>query len=204
MVPVGSAWGRGLLEALAVALLVAGAGCGRGSAPGSPSPAPARTPAEVTHVLTFQAYDDVGLLPHLARAASVAGACQGGSAVVAGRADAWRCKSGDVAYDPCFANSTGEEVACAPDPWSATVTVVRLPSPLGRAGSNRTDPSLPAWYLELIDGSRCARTPPAGYRCVSGPGDGTQLGDPDTTRPLWMVRPAGASGFSGEVRTAWY
>lgn len=190
---------RGAVARLAVAAAVAGAGCGGGSP--AHRPAPATSAVEITAVLTFQAYDDAGLLPNLTATSTLAGACQGGSALVAGRADAWRCRAGDTTFDPCFANGTGEELACATDPWAHVVTVLRPAAPLGRAGSNRTDPSLPPWYLELVDGARCVRTPPATYRCAGGGADGMELGPPDTTRSLWVV--AGA-GVRGEVRTAWY
>jgi hypothetical protein len=189
---------------LAVAAAVAGAGCGGGSPVHRPAVTGTTSPVEVTAVLTFQAYDDAGLLPNLVPTSTVAGACQGGSALVAGRADAWRCRAGDIAFDPCFANGTGQELACAADPWAHDVTVLRPAAPLGRAGSNRTDPSLPPWYLELVDGARCVRTPPAGYRCAGGGADGREVGPPDTTRSLWAVSDAGGAGFRGEVRTAWY
>lgn len=177
-----------------VVLVVLGlTGCG-GEGPAPPPTAP----AALTRVLTFQAYDDVGLLPNLVRAATVAGACQGGSVVHAGRADAWRCRAGETVYDPCFASSTGEELACVPDPWAREVTTLRPPAPLGRAGQNRNDPGLPPWFLELADGARCGRAPPSGYRCSAG-GD---VGEPDTARPAWTVPAAG--GVTREVATAWY
>ncbi len=188
--------------AIGVAVFTALAACS------SPEPAPRASPATpttivnaaVTQVLTFQAFDDTGLLPNLVRSATVAGSCAGGSSVHTGRADAWRCRAGEATLDPCFANATGEELACAPDPWSREVTIVRPATPLGRAGSNRNDPGAPPWFLELADGTRCGRTPPATYRC----GTGVMVGDPDPSRPVWTVRPVGAGQVNPEVRTAWY
>ena len=173
-----------------------------GCAGTDPAPPPASPGGPVTQVLTFQAYDAVGLLPNVARAASVAGSCQGGSVVHPGRADAWRCRAGDTSFDPCFANGTGEELACMPDPWAHEATVLRLPAPLGRAGSNRNDPGLPPWFLELADGTHCGRTPPAGYRCSTG----TTVGEPDTTTPRWHVTGTSTAGapVTAEVKTAWY
>jgi len=183
---------------LVAAVLLVLAGCAGEHAP----PAPPRLAAgPVTQALTFQAYDAVGLLPNLGRAAAVDGACQGGSVVHPGRADAWRCRAGDTAFDPCFANGTGEELACVPDPWVHEATILRPATPLGRAGSNRNDLGLPPWFLELADGARCGRTPPAGYRC----GNGTTVGEPDTTTPRWQVSGTAAGApFTAGVTTAWY
>lgn len=184
-------------RAAALLLVLSAAGCG-----GDPAPSHAglRPAGDVTQVFTFQAYDDAGLLPHLARAASVSGTCTGGSRILAGRFDAWRCQAGETSFDPCFSNHTGEELACVTDPWSGDATVVRPPAPLGRAGSNRTDPGLPPWFLELADGDRCGRTPPSTYRCAGG----VDVAEPDTTRPVWTVRPAAGAGLTRDVRTAWY
>ncbi len=156
----------------------------------------------MTQVPTFQAFDDVGLLPNLVGTGTVTGPCPGGSRVHTGRADAWRCQAGDTALDPCFANHTGEELACVADPWTLQVTVFRPAAPLGRAGSNRNDPGVPPWFLELADGSRCGRTPPSTYTGSTG----RRVGEPDTS-PMWTVRsePAvSAEPRTAEVATAWY
>jgi hypothetical protein len=180
----------------AAALLVMLAACTGATDP----PAAPRPTGTVTQVLTFQAFDDAGLLPHLVRGASLGGTCPGGSRIHTGRFDAWRCQAGETSFDPCFSNQTGEELACVSDPWAREVTIVRPPAPLGRAGANRNDPGLPPWFLELADGGRCGRTPPSTYRCAGG----ADVGEPDTTRPMWTVRPAGGAGVSLEVATAWY
>lgn len=191
-----------LLAGVLVAVSAAATACGRGGggrAGGTPTTAVA-APAAVVQVLTFQAYDDTGLLPNLVRASTVDGSCAGGSAVRPGRADAWRCRAGDTLFDPCFANPTGTELACVPDPFTTQVTIVRLATPLGRAGSNRNDPGLPPWFLELVDGSRCGRTPPSGYRCDTG----RAVGEPDTSRPVWTVGTLDTEAATVDVRTAWY
>lgn len=191
--------GRMTRRMTALLLLLAAAGCDGGQAE-APAAGRLRPAADVTQVLTFQAYDDAGLLPHLARAASVAGACPGGSRILTGRFDAWRCQAGETSLDPCFSNHTGEELACVSDPWAQEATVVRPPAPLGRAGSNRNDPGVAPWFMELAGGDRCGRATPSTYRCAGG----TEVGEPDTSRPVWTVRPAGGAGVSVDVRTAWY
>jgi hypothetical protein len=171
--------------------------------------------AAVTQVLTFQAFDDRGLLPGLVRAASVPGSCTGGSLVVAGRGDAWRCTAGGTMLDPCFSAEGSVELACVPDPFTSGVTALQLAGPLPRG--NRNDAAHPPWFLELADGSRCGPPGPdvaagaaaAGRRLTYACAGGLAVfGDPDSSSQVWKVQVGPAGGSAGvstvDVKVAWY
>lgn len=201
-----------------VAMVTGGCGSGGGSARSGAGASAATTPrvAAVTQVLTFQAYDDRGLIPGLVPAHSVTGSCSGGSVVLAGRADAWRCTAGGPVMDPCFLDEGTSELACVPDPFTPDVTLLQVSGPMPRG--NRNDPAHPAWFLELADGSRCgavvadgaggggtATAARASYAC----GGGTVVfGEPDASRPVWRVQVGAAADPSAarpaDVRVAWY
>jgi hypothetical protein len=170
----------------------------------------------LTQVLTFQAFDEHGLLPGLVRAESLTGQCAGGSLSASGRADAWRCTSGGRVLDPCFANPSGGELACVPDPFTRDVAILQVAGALARG--NRNDPGHPPWFLELDDGSRCGAvaaepgptsTPAGGRRPTYSCGGGAQIyGDPDGSKPVWTVQrrvtPASDDLAAAAVRIAWY
>lgn len=198
----------------AIALSAGGCATGTGSARGDSHPvATAPSVGMVTQVLTFQAFDDRGLLPGLAAARSVSGVCTGGSLLVAGRADAWRCSADATEFDPCFSAEGSAQLACVPDPFTSDVTILQVTGPLPRG--NRNDPGHQAWFLELVDGSRCgpvapavavvARASPTTYACTGGR---AVFGDPDGSRPVWiaLVGPesGGAAPAPVEVKVAWY
>lgn len=147
------------LPARCLVVLGIAAGCGTST----PAPAPVATGAAITQVLTFQAFDAVGLLPHLTPVATMAGTCASGSVVHAGRAGAWRCTGdgpgADDRFDPCFANEASTLLACVANPWATDVTIIRPLASLGRAGSNRNDPGAPPWFVELEDEHDAAGPP---------------------------------------------
>jgi hypothetical protein len=201
---------------LAILVATAVGGCAGRSASGRAAPAPtAPSTASPTQVLTFQAFDDRGLLPGLVRAVSTSGACTGGSLTLGGRADAWRCTAGGTVLDPCFSAEGSTELACVPDPFTHDVTILLTAGPLPRG--NRNDPGHPAWFLELADGSRCGATAGTGtavpdvsgrrlaFACSGGLG---VFGDPDTSASRWRVQVGSESDASAlrtvEVDTAWY
>jgi hypothetical protein len=202
-----------------VAVLCAGCG-GGGSRGGAGAPAPTTTRvgprvAALTQVLTFQALDDRGLLPGLVRVQTVPGVCAGGSLVLSGRADAWRCAAGATMLDPCFSAEGSAELACVPDPFTPNATVVQVTGPMPRG--NRNDPGHPPWFLELADGTRCGPLSPGvdpaatvqgrhpSYSCADG---SVVFGDPDGLRPVWTAQVGSVSGgavlATVEVTTAWY
>ena len=201
--------------ALAVVLVVAlsacgGAGTSTTSEPTLPPSTTSPTASGLTQVLTFQVFDDKGVLPGFVQTGTVSGTCAGGSVAAPGRADAWRCAAGGQPLDPCFSTEAGGDLACAAEPFSHNLTMLHLAGPLPRG--NRTDPSLLPWFLELADGSRCgpagadatARDPAARYACPSG---ATVDGDPDRSHPVWTAQvrpPAGGASAAVAVTTAWY
>lgn len=201
-----------------MALLCAGCGGGHDRA-GSGTRAPTTTTgprvAVLTQVLTFQAFDDRGLLPGLVAAQTVPGVCTGGSLVLAGRADAWRCTAGTAVLDPCFSAEGTPELACVPDPFTPNAMVLQVTPPLPRG--NRNDPGHPPWFLELADGTRCGPLAPGvdpaatirgrhpAYSCANG---SVIYGDPDGSRPVWTAQvgsvPGAADLATIDVTTAWY
>jgi hypothetical protein len=207
--------------AVVAVFVVAAASCG-GSTGGSraarlPAGRAADPPrvAALTEVLTFQAFDDRGLLPNLVRTTSVDGACTGGSLDLPGRADAWRCTSGGSVLDPCFSAEGSSELACVPDPFTTAVTMLQISGRLPRG--NRNDPAHPPWFLELADGRRCGPLPAGSQRAaaVAGAaptytctGGAEVFGDPDASRPVWTARVGPGDRASAEVavdvKTAWY
>jgi hypothetical protein len=214
---------RGAASVVLAVAAATGAGCASGRSDGgttahAAAPAgPGQAAAALTQVLTFQAFDDRGLLPGRVRAGSVSGSCTGGSLTMPGRADAWRCTGAGVVLDPCLSTEAGGDLACVADPFSTEVTMLQLSSGLPRG--NRNDPGQPPWFLQLQDGSRCGpmTAVPASpndpvptdrrprYPCAGG---GVVVGDPDRSRATWTVQvsPPGSPSdlHAADVEIAWY
>jgi len=89
-----------------------------------------------------------------------------GAAISTQRPDAWRCNT----VDPCFAPSAlgGDVVACATDPWSDSVLLMHLASPITPDTNQCPTGAQPCvrnrlpfdfttlpWALELTNGARC-------------------------------------------------
>lgn len=115
----------------------------------------ATAPTQVlrTQVQTFEPFDSRGKLRLGLRVrATVRGTCFLSAAIPLPRPDMWECLPGG---SPCFQNPTGvsNTVACAPDPSSGTVTLVRSRRPLYR----RRTPTRPRliWALILASGEHC-------------------------------------------------
>jgi hypothetical protein len=75
------------------------------------------------------------------------------------RSDAWRCFLGNDILDPCFSESPRSgQVACAEEPFSKTVVILRLTKPLP-ADENPTtkwlQPKGEPWALRLANGDTC-------------------------------------------------
>ncbi len=97
----------------------------------------------------------------------IKGACWTGS-VAADRPGAWRCKTKDMIYDPCFAVAGMPSlVVCQDDPFKRQEAIaLELTKPLPPAQETRCKDCV--WALELADGSTCT---------VAGTGTLAMVGD---------------------------
>jgi hypothetical protein len=169
----------------------------------------------VTRVRLLAPFGPEGLAPSLTVSARVAGRCFAASLASQGRADAWRCMSGNRILDPCYEghNAAGLLLACATSPWSTAIVVLTPSEPI-RAPANRADvPGSLPWALELGEGARCqfltgATAPVAGMRINYGCAKGASVVGPvDRSTPRWRVFYATAHSAVVEQRdvaTAWY
>ena len=139
------------------------------------------------------------------------GGCTHGSEVLT-RADAWHCKAGGHAYDPCFSNllvDVGAHVLCMESPW-ADATAIELTTRLPLALSNPVgNPErFPPWAIvttarqecELVPGPSMGRIAglPVTYACA---GSGLLLGLPKRGK-TWTQAYAPTIGASKVSRVA--
>jgi hypothetical protein len=109
------------------------------------------------------------------------------------RGDAYRCMAGNSIYDPCFAQSAHPKaVACAADPFSNRVALLKLLKPLPSAPNQTTQwlqPHNQPFGIELANGDRCV--------FVTGATDAVN-GDRlnyECRDPLWIIgTPSHANG----------
>jgi hypothetical protein len=128
---------------------------------------------------------------------SVRGTCWTGSEGTA-RADAWRCMSGNLIYDPCFSDQTSggdTYVICAESPFARTVVKFVLTKPLPyKYGNKEGDPTrfLP-WAVRLASGLTCVNIQGAsgaiagmriGYYCSN---KGILVGSPKRSTATWKI-----------------
>ena len=134
--------------------------------------------------------------------------CDGASRVDP-RPDAWRCVSGTIALDPCFASPTDDEVLCLAAPWARRGHL--LSAVLNEDGPGAS-PARGPWAVVIGKRRRCVRVAPrAGkrgrrpsYRCGKR---GFLFGRPKTRRKTWTIRFArgrkGRNARRVKVRQAW-
>jgi hypothetical protein len=189
---------------VALALLGAIAGAGAGAA------------ASRTQRVVYTPFAPDGSLRAGLHAVDRDGTCFTSSGVV-GRRAVYRCITGNLLRDPCYAGSaTGAQnaapvVVCAAAPWSRTLVRITLATPLP------DDPPVPVagrpWGLELADGSRCVFATGAselvgGYRlnyfCSNGR---VLIGLPRTSGATWRIREARSATpkqlHFAAIRRAW-
>jgi hypothetical protein len=83
---------------------------------------------------------------------------------------AWRCMTGNLIYDPCFAppGATGvAQVACAQSPWSG-VYVMSVSTPLANSAATTSTSYGDPWYMVLSDGLQCGAIGGMGPPPVNG------------------------------------
>ncbi len=118
----------------------------------SPAPAAARTT-----VVVFRPWAKGALAAGYTIAERITGSCWTNS-LSSDRPDAWRCRHGDGIYDPCFGPSKTHVVACAVSPFSKSVVLLSLKSPLNVEDdptAKMLQPSGEPWGLRLTSGDTC-------------------------------------------------
>jgi hypothetical protein len=109
-----------------------------------------------TAVNTFAPWSQTGKLGRgITVGRRVRGSCWEASMAVELRG-AYRCASGNIIYDPCFAFGDGAsgELVCALSPWGKVI-LMRLTKPLPRATTNPGNPLRQPWALQLSNGVNC-------------------------------------------------
>lgn len=207
-----SRMGRLLATGLAGALLLA-ACASRQHNPRAGAASPTGTPTGALVVKTFAPYAATGTL-EVPVADQLSGSCWTGSIAVP-KAGSYRCLSGNVILDPCFAparQSDPPTVACVADPWSqAHILTLTGALPTAAPLSARHTP----WALELANAAHCVAgtgTVPLvdgvalSYRCGDGMAAGLLGTGTGTGGAHLSVRYGSVSGSTlatVAVTTAW-
>ena len=157
-----------------------------------------------TKVRTYQPWDEIGN-PKVKRYTHGSATCAASSRRTA-RSDAWRCVSGNVAYDPCFQSPTDEEVFCVNSPWARRGSLLGT---LLEPSTRRKSPAKLPWALQ-VGKRRCVVVPKrtkrrrATYRCGRR---GYLFGRPNKRKKTWTIRaaksPRGKKAKRAKIRVAW-
>ena len=162
---------------------------------------PSGTPGPKTSVLLYTPYTAQGLNKDLHSTRTSIGTCNQASQVDVNRPDAWACMVQGHAYDPCFSNFDGSELACpdlplisnpslSPDSVLGVVLVHPIPD-LDPSSANTPGPDATPFLMELTDGQLCvpepadirfAGLPVFGY-CTAG----YWFGAGDLSKDLWTI-----------------
>jgi hypothetical protein len=155
--------------------------------------------------------------------------CQSGS-IATTRPDAWRCGTDDPCFAPPFAGLNDQPVtlACTTSPWTGTVQLLTLQTPLATTDACKSPPlcrqpldlTTNPWAVELVNGVRCTLftgtiSSKGGVGMVYGcsNADGTPAGEAgvadkglDRSQPLWQVFYQAPGSYTLDetgVATAW-
>jgi hypothetical protein len=125
------------------------------------------------------------------------------------RADAWRCVSGTLTLDPCFASPTDDEVFCIATPFARSGYLLGAVIDQSNHG---TSPARGPWALQ-VGKRRCTyllprkrkRSPTS--RCGKSPKGPFLYGRPSTKKKTWTIRQArnskGRRLGRVKIRAAW-
>jgi hypothetical protein len=182
---------------LVVVVLALVGGCSnrgtRRSAEPSPTTATTTRLSGRTEVAVYAPWESGDRLVGVMVSGQQAGTCFTASIAASGRADAWRCSVGNEIRDPCFADASGDQVACPDLPNLIRALVIRPSQPLDPAAANPANPDATPWMLQLTTGSNCgfltgASEVVAGQRLNYSCADGSSLyGMPDRSSGQWTI-----------------
>lgn len=171
-------------------------------APTAPAAATSpESPATETVVTTWDSGVEVSATVTMGEADS----CQ--QSLISERPDAYRCFSGDLVRDPCFASAQG--AVCPAAPWARQAVLLQIEGDPAHVDQLIAQ-GLP-WGIELADGQRCMLLGGAtdlfdDLRANYGCDRGTVYGEPSEDF-AWTVsyRPDGADRLTTvAVTRAWY
>lgn len=125
------------------------------------------------------------------------------------RSDAWRCVSGTVTYDPCFASPTDDEVFCVTSPFARSGYLLGATLDSFDHGNS---PAKGPWALQ-VGKRKCTYLAPRKrkraptYRCGKSRKGPFLYGRPNTRGKTWTIRQApntkGRRLKRVKVRAAW-
>lgn len=157
---------------------------------------PARADTAKTSVMVFAPWAHGQLSSAFTIARKATGSCYS-NALTTDRPDAWRCFIGEDIYDPCFSGvAHASVVACADDPFSRRLILLRLTKPLPNEKDPTTEmlqPKGEPWGLRLANGETCAFATGAtdvaqgmrmNYECK---GNDFIVGFPDRSKSVWTA-----------------
>jgi hypothetical protein len=154
--------------------------------------------AQKTTVMMYSAWTPAGKLANVRTIETVSGHCWTQS-LVTSRGDAYRCMVGNSILDPCFAPkvSRPRAVACATDPFSNRIVLLRMQKPLPSPDSTTQwlKPHNQPWGLRLSNGDTCVFATGAtdvikgermNYGCARN--DGWIIGLPSQLTAVWTAK----------------
>jgi hypothetical protein len=150
-----------------------------------------------TRVILYTVTDPISgkLRPGYSVAKKAQGSCWSGS-IGSSRPDAWRCMTGNIIIDPCFAPTMDTHIVYCPDslaPKHLLALVLTKRLPLDHANQGSATASGRPTSLTLAGGATCSYVSGAtgvvgGMRINYGCTDGRMLlGDVDRSAPRWRI-----------------